>query len=183
MKNITRVTATGDFCAGMSDYCDDPRCKGSYIAEGAEVLLDAEIPVLTFKRNAKASAAFFNVPPHLVREERLRQKVGYGRTGISTLMETAAGQLMRMLSQTGIEISAGRLIACHTQDGQVLVIVENPDDENDLAVRITIRKQAGLTGDPKVNREIVLLEENRTERIYRVLLPKGELLMMLFLPE
>ena len=183
MKNITKVTATGSFCAGMSEYCDDPRCKGSYIAAGAEILLDAEIPVLTVKRNAKASAAFFNVPPHLVREERLRQKVGYGRTGISTLMETAAGQLMRMLSQTGIEISAGRLIACHTQDGQVLVIVENPDDEQELAVRISIQKRAGLTGDPKVNREIVLLEENRTERIYRVLLPKGELLMMLFQPE
>jgi len=183
MKNITKVTPTGDFCAGMSEYCDDPRCKGSYIADGAEVLLDAEIPVLTIKHNAKAAAAFFNVPPHLVREERLRQKVGYGRTGISTLMETAAGQLMRMLSQTGISISAGRLIACHTQDGQVLVIVENPDDENDLAVRITIQKRAGLTGDPKVNREIVLLEENRTERICRVLLPKGELLMMLFQPE
>ena len=183
MKNITRVTPTGDFCAGMSEYCDDPRCRGSYIAAGAEVLLDAEVPVLTIKRNAKAAAAFFNVPPHLVREERLRQKVGYGRTGISTLMETAAGQLMRMLSQTGISISAGRLIACHTQDGQVLVIVENPDDENDLSVRITIQKRAGLTGDPKVNREIVLLEENRTERICRVLLPKGELLMMLFQPE
>ena len=183
MRNITKVTATGDFCAGMSEYCDDPRCKGSYIAKDADILLDAEIPVLTVKRNAKASAAFFNVPPHLVKEERLRQKVGYGRTGISTLMETAAGQLMRMLSQTGIEISAGRLIACHTQDGQVLVIVENPDDERELAVRITIQKRAGLTGDPKVSREITLLEENNSKKIYRALLPKGELLMMLFQPE
>lgn len=180
MKNITKVTATGGFCAGMSEYCDDPRCQGSYIADGAEVLLNAEIPVLTIKRNAKASAAFFNVPPHQVKEERLRQKVGYGRTGISTLMETAAGQLMRMLSQTGIEISAGRLIACHTKDGKVLVIVENPDDERELAVRITIQKRAGLAGDPKVSREITLLEENRAGRIYRALLPKGELLMMLF---
>ena len=123
------------------------------------------------------------MPPHLVREERLRQKVGYGRTGISTLMETAVGQLMKELSQTGISISAGRLIACHTRDGQVLVIVENPDDEQELAVRITIDKRAGVTGDPKVDREIVLLEENRSEKIYRTLLPKGELLMMLFQPE
>ena len=180
MKNITRVIPTGSFCAGMSEYCDDPRCRGSYIAAGAEVLLDAEIPVLTVKHNAKASAAFFNVPPHLVREERLRQKVSYGRTGISRLMETAAGQLMRELSQTGISISEGRLIACHTKDGKVLVIVENLDDEQELSVQITIQKRAGLTGDPKVSREVVLLEENRSGRIYRALLPKGELLLMLF---
>lgn len=180
MKNITTVTPTGEFCAGMSEYCDDPRCRGSYAADGAEILLNAEIPVLTVKRNAKASAAFFNVPPHRVKEERLRQKIGYGRTGISKLMETAAGELMKRFSQTGISISSGRLVGCHTRDGQALVIVQNPDDEQDLTVRITIQKRAGLTGDPKVNREIVLLEENRTERIYRVLLPKGELLMMLF---
>ena len=65
----------------------------------------------------------------------------------------------------------------------MLVIVENPDDEQELAVRITIDKRAGVTGDPKVDREIVLLEENKSERIYRTLLPKGELLMMLFQPE
>lgn len=180
MKNITKVTPPGDFCAGMSEYCDDPRCRGSYIAEGAQVLLDAEIPVLTIKHNAKAAAAFFNVPPHLVREDRLRQKVGYGRTGISFLMEKATGELMRNLSQTGISVSDGRLIACHTKDGSVLVIVANPDDEHELSVRITIGKRSGLTGNPQVNREIVLLAETRSERLYRVLLPKGDLLMMLF---
>ena len=43
-----------------------------------------------------------------------------------------------------------------------------------------VEKCAGLTGDPKVNREIVLLEENRANNVYRAFLPKGELLMMLF---
>ena len=181
-KTITKVTPTGGFCAGLSEYCDDARCHGSYIDDGAEILLDAEIPVLTVKHNAKASAAFFNVPPHLVKEERLRNKTNYGRTGISRLMEIAVGELMKRFSRTGISISEGRLIACHTKDGAVLVIVENPDDDNNLSVRITIQECAGLAGDPKASGEIILLEENRKERVYRALIPKGEPLMMLFQP-
>ena len=182
MKNITKVTPAGEFCAGMSEYCDDPRCKGSYLAEGAEILLNAEIPVLTVKHNRKASAAFFNVPPHLVREDRLRQKIGYGRNGISKLMETAVGELMREFSQTGISISSGRLIACHTKDGAILAIVANPDDDNDLSVRVTIQMTSELSGEPQANREIVLMQDNRTERVFRALLPKGELLIMMFQP-
>ena len=180
MKNITVVTPTGGFCGGMSESCNDPRCRGSYRADGAEILLNAEIPVLTVKHNAKASAAFFNVPPHLVREDRLRQKIGYGRNGISKLMETAAGELMKGFSQTGISISSGRLIACHTKDGAVLVIAANPDDERDMPLRITIRKDTGLTGKPAINRDLALVEENRKARTWHAVLPKGELLMMLF---
>ena len=97
-------------------------------------------------------------------------------------METAVGELMKKFSQTGISISSGRLIACHTKDGATLVIVTNPDDEHTMETRITIRNSAGLNGNLKVNREIVLLEENKAERIYRALLPKGDLLLMLFLP-
>ena len=97
-------------------------------------------------------------------------------------MQTAIGELMKGFSQSGISISAGRLIACHTKDKAVLVIVANPDDENDLTVRITIEKRPCFAGIPKANREIVLLKETRTERIYRALLPKGELLIMQFQP-
>ena len=88
--------------------------------------------------------------------------------------------MLRNLSQTGITISSGRLIACHTKDNAVLVIVVNPDDEWELPVRITIEKRPGLTADPQTSREVVLLKETQTERVYRTLLPKGDLLMMLF---
>ncbi len=62
----------------------------------------------------------------------------------------------------------------------MLVIVANPDDEQELPVRITIEKRPGLTAEPQTSREVVLLEETRSERVYRTLLPKGDLLMMLF---
>lgn len=179
-KCITKVTPTGDFCAGLSEYCDDERCQGSYVAKGADVLLAAEIPVLTIKHNKKASAAFFNVPPHLVREERLKQRMGYGRTGISSLIETAIGELMKSFSGTGINISAGRLIACHTKDGKVLVIVANPDDEKALSVKIAIDKALGVKGDPDVNFDVTLLKDDKEGRTYRTLIPEGEVLMMLY---
>ena len=163
----------------MSEYCDDDRCRGCYAADGAEVLLKAEIPVLTLKKNRHASAAFFNVPPHMVKGSRFDVRV-YGSNNISPLMEKAAGSLLRMLSGTGIEISSGRLVACHTQDNAVLVIVENPDDEHDLTTLIEIGNSSSLTGEPETNRNIALLEKTRTSRTYRVALPKGELLTMLF---
>ena len=180
LKTISKVTPTGDFCRGMSEYCDDERCRGSYVADGAEVLLAAEIPVLTLKRNAKAAAVFFNVAPHMVKEDRLYQRVGYGRTGISPLMEKAAGDIMRMLSQTGIEITTGRLVACKTRDGASLVCVSNPDDENEMVTEITIQKKGDLALDPEVNHDIFLLEEDKKSRTFRVLLPKGDALIMLF---
>ena len=94
MKNITQITHTGDFCAGMSEYCDAPRCKGSYLADDAEILLNAKIPVLTVKH-----------------------------------------------------------------------------------------KTAELSGVPQANREIVLLQENENERVFRALLQKGELPIMMFQPK
>ena len=179
MKTISKVTATGDFCAGMSEYCDDEHCRGSYAADGAEVLLKAEIPVLTLKKNRNASAAFFNVPPHMVKGSRFQVRV-YGSNNISPLMEKAAAALMSMLSGTGIEISSGRLVACHTKDNATLVIVENPDDEHDLTTLVTIHRSSGLTGEPETNREIALIEKDQTSRTYRAILPKGEILTMLF---
>ena len=180
MKRIRKVTAAGDFCAGMSEYCDDEHCRGCYVADGAEVLLKAEIPVLTLKKNAKASAAFFNVPPHMVKGSRFGEVRCYGRNSISPLMEKAVGTLMHLLSGSGIEISSGRLLACHTRDNAVVLIVENPDDEQEMPVRITIDTRTGLSSDPETNLEITLLEENDSQRVYRALLPKGEILTMIF---
>jgi deoxycytidine triphosphate deaminase len=95
-------------------------------------------------------------------------------------MEKAAGDIMRMLSQTGIEITTGRLVACKTRDGASLVCVSNPDDENEMVTEITIQKKGDLALDPEVNHDIFLLEEDKKSRTFRVLLPKGDALIMLF---
>ena len=69
LKTISKVTPTGDFCRGMSEYCDDERCRGSYVADGAEVLLAAEIPVLTLKRNAQRSSSMWHTGRRIVSTE------------------------------------------------------------------------------------------------------------------
>ena len=180
MKRISNVVPTGNFCRGGSEFCDDELCQGSYAAAGAKILLRAEIPVLTIKRNAKASAAFFNVPPHLVKAERFRQRAAYGRDSISILIRQAIGELMRAFSRTGISVSGGRLIACHTADKSVLVIVSNPNDYSSLTVEVSIEKRLGLPRMPEASREIVLLREDKNSRTYRVFLPAGELAVLRF---
>jgi len=180
MSIITQVTPIGDFCRGLNEYCDDERCQGSYAVSDAEVLLQAEIPVLTLKRNAKAAAAFFNVPPHLVRSSRLHARVGYGKNSISQLMEAATGELMKRFSKTGIKTTGGRLLACHTKDNAILVVVYNPDMERELITEITLSKKLIPSPQPEVNREITLLREDSENSVFRALLPPNEVLVMVF---
>ena len=180
MKKVTRIAGRSGFCPGLTEMCDDDRCRGSWAADGAEVLLEAEIPVLTLKKNKKACAAFFNVPPQLVRAARLRNKPLYGKTGISVLMEKAVQELMRSLSGSPVRASAGNLLGCRTKDGGTLIIVENPEDYRDMTAEITIRKEPGLRGEPELNMDVMLLREDRKERVYRAYLSPGKTLFMYF---
>lgn len=179
LRRITAVKGTGEFLPGLQDFCDEEACCGSYKADGAQVLLTAEIPVLTLKKNKKASAAFFNVPPHKVHESGLPLRV-YGNNSISILMEKAVGELMKQFSQTGITVSAGKLVACHTQDGGILAIVMNPSDEKDLVTRISVEKKGLPAGEPEVSMDVTLVEETAHSRTFRVHLPPGELVTFFF---
>ena len=180
-KTITLVRGSGNFCNGMEEFCDEgDLCCGSYKAVDCEVLLSAEIPVLTLKKNAKASAAFFNVPPHHVKIERLHQRLSYGKGSISTLMAQAVGQLMKRFSRTGISISCGTLLGAYTQDHGIMIIVSNPDDDHEISSSITLEKGRGFDGTPVCNRPVRFLKEDATSRTCRVLLPPGEMLTMFF---
>ncbi|MBO5761211.1 MAG: hypothetical protein J6S53_06695 [Lentisphaeria bacterium] len=178
-RRITKVTGTKGFFAELSDYCDDEECTGSYKADGAEVLLKAEIPVLTLKKNKKASAAFFNVPPNKVHENGLRQRV-YGNSSISVLMEKATSELMKQFAASGISITSGRLLGCHTKDGGILAIVMNPSDEKDLVTSITVEKKGLFAKDPEVNTDVTIIEETEKSRTFRVHLDKGDYLTLFF---
>ncbi|MBQ6473869.1 MAG: hypothetical protein IJJ33_17915 [Victivallales bacterium] len=180
MHSITEVRPVGDFCSGMKEFCDDERCRGRYEADGAKVLLTAEIPVLTLKRNARAFAAFFNVPPQMVKSCRLHTRVGYGKNNISPLMEKAAGAIMRRFSDTGIEISDGELLACRTKDGAVLVSVINLDMDKEKTVELRIRRRLVAGRALKSNRAVTELEGGLHDRGFRVALPPNEVLVMVF---
>ncbi len=83
---VTNIRGTDGFLPGQTEFCEEPRCRGKYAAAGAEALLDAEVPVLLRQRNPAATAALFNVPPTLVRDDQLHDRLGYGRESISALI-------------------------------------------------------------------------------------------------
>ena len=166
-RNISRIRGTAGFCEGMEDFCDDERCTGRYEADGAEVLLTAELPVLTLKQNASACAAFFNVPPHLVREDRLHERMTYGKEGISGLMETAAGEIARRLASTLVGADHGRIIACHTAGGEVIILFYNPSDQQEIRMQITVDPRLVQGRSVRANVPFSRLENG----IFRVHLP------------
>ena len=178
-ETISAVRGTDQFCPGKIDYCDDERCQGSYQVIDAQVLLQAEIPVLTIKHNKKAAAAFFNVPPQLVRESGLHQRC-YGNNSISPLIEEAIGTLMHRFSDTGITASSGYLFACHTKENKVMVAITNPDDSKPMVTEITLSRAIVGNAEPAANFEVMMIAENKQQRIYRARIPDGEVLTMQF---
>lgn len=142
-RSVTRLSAQKDFLGGMTEFCEEPLCRGKYKVKDAEVLIDAEIPVLMLKRNGKALAAFFNVPPMLVREDQLHERLGYGKDGISELIELATAEVMKKMSDAEAASTEGRLIAYHSGKGADVVIVTNPEEEAVLTPEITILKHKG----------------------------------------
>lgn len=183
-KTISCVTAVGEYCTGMTEYCDDRRCTGRYKNVNAEVLLDAKIPVLTRKKNGNAYAVFFNVPPHFIKENRLHARGSHGKVGISPLISKVCGEVMRSLAPAAVSISQGRLLACHTQNNKLLLIVSNPDQEKDIVTEITINRKDDFIpyfdSQPECNREVMQLKADRDSRTCRVFLPANEFLTMVF---
>ena len=183
-KNITLVTATGEYCRGMTEYCDDARCIGRYKVTDAEILLKAEIPVLTRKKNGNAYAVFFNVPPHFIKENRLRARGSHGKIGISPLVSRVCGQVMRVLSSSGISIREGRLLACHTKNGKLLLILSNPHEDKSLSMEVAINRTDDFIPFfdtlPESDREFMLVKKSRNSRTYRILIPEGEFTYLLF---
>ena len=181
-RTITRITPTGSFCKNMSEYCDDERCTGTYEATTAEVLLQAEIPVLTRKKNAKGFAVFFNVPPHLIKENRLHARGSHGKNGISPMISKACGEIMRFLEQQGADvwINSGRLLACRTQKGENLVILGNPSEKEALVCELTVRNSREFAFPAETRYPLTRLRKTKSQCIYRVLIPANESLFILF---
>ncbi|MBQ7178790.1 MAG: hypothetical protein IJS08_15345 [Victivallales bacterium] len=136
--NVCHLRGMNGFMEGQEEWCDNERCLGSHAVTDAQVLIQAEIPVLTLKKNANAMAAFFNVPPHLVVPSQLRESICYGRDSVSRFMSDAVAEIISRLSQPMVTADAGRLIAYKSTNGRVVVIVCNPDKAHGITVNITV---------------------------------------------
>ena len=181
--SVSHVAAEGEFMAmfegRLEEFCYEPQCKGHYAADGCEVLLTGTdvnggtMPVLTIKDNGAAKAAFFNVPPHLVRADELHERLGYSKDSISAFIDGAAQDVMWMLAKQEVEAFAGRLIAYHSTNGAEVVIVENPDQEKELLVDVDIAN-ASKKKLVSCDKPYIILGEGDEGIYMQVRLPKEE---------
>ncbi len=159
-RRVTRLKAVNSFLDGMNEYCDEPLCEGKYEADGAEVLIEAEIPVLLLKSNRRGKAALFNVPPTLVRDDQLHERLGYGKESISELINAAAGEIVKQLSDDAVVTSAGRIIAFRSKNGAHVVIVTNPDEFDYITPEVRIKKESFEMKFFSCDTPFSLIEEN-----------------------
>ncbi len=141
-SRVRRLKAEKDFLNGMTEYCDEPLCEGKYEPAGADILINAEIPVLLTKGNPGAEAVLFNIPPTLVRDDQLHERLGYGLESISRLINAAAGELVKKLSGSPVETSAGRIIAFRAINGACVLVVSNPDETDYITPLVRIKKES-----------------------------------------
>lgn len=179
-RTVTKISSVGDFCKGASDTCDDERCTGRYEAEEALILLEAEIPVLTIKHNKTASAAFFNVPPQIVKIDRLHQRLNYSKSSISPLINDAASEVLKMVSNPEITLDCGRLIGYEASGGEQVIILCNPNDGESCSPVVTLKKAPGRTKLISCDHPCSKMKSSKGMLSYRVSLPPGDGAVLIF---
>ncbi len=171
---VRELRGTDGFMAGESEFCDEPLCSGRYESVGAEVLIAAEIPVLLRQRNNAASAVFCNVPPTLVRDDQLHNRLGYGYESISKLMNNAIGNIMAELSSSDVHSTAGRLIAFQAENKASVIIAANPDEEKEINPVLSIQKNSPSQKLLSCDQPHKVLDESDSQLRLRIRLAKEE---------
>jgi len=176
---VQHLRGSRGFLAGQSEFCSEEKCLGSHRVRGARVLLQAEIPVLTLKKNNQAFAAFFNVPPTFVNVDR-HIRLGYGRNSISPLINRAAGLLLSKLDRSPVKVSDGLLVACRSQKNHSVILVENPSENEPLLPELRIRCEPGLRLLRSASVPCTMLKKTAKEIILRLTIPAEETAVLIF---
>lgn len=174
LRSVSRLKADENFLNGMEEYCDEPLCQGKYEAAGADVLINAEIPVLFVNSNAHAKAALFNIPPTLVRSDQLHERLTYGKESISSLINAAAGEIVKQLSDSPVSATAGRIIAFKARGGEHVVVVTNPHESDYITPEVGIRKEIPELKFTSCDAPFRLMKETEQEVLLRLKLEKEE---------
>ena len=127
-KPVTNLHSTDLLPLSLGEFCEEPLCAGRYTADGADVLIDAEVPVLMSKRNGTAQAVFCNVPPTLVRDCQLHQRGSFGRDSISELVNKAITYVMGNMTGAAARTSEGRVIGFKDEHGDTVLVIQNTDE-------------------------------------------------------
>lgn len=109
--------------AGLTEHTEHRACAGRYRADTAEVLLEAEIPVLFHNRTPWGRTALFNIPPTTVRRQDQFNRVANGRASISPLINESVKLILRHISKPAVTTDAGKIIAFADREGGRHIIV------------------------------------------------------------
>lgn len=161
-RRAENLKGTSGFLSGMREHSDEEKCIGRYRTKGATILVDSEIPVLMLKKNGIASAAFFNVPPTVVNDDR-HVRLGYGRDSISPIINAAVRKVMRMFDDSPARISEGHLIAYTSKNDEDILVVTNPDGEHFSTPILTFRKSDPKQKPVYCEKPFTVLSENDSE--------------------
>ncbi len=147
--------------AALTEYTDHRACVGKYRATTADVLLDAEVPVLLLNQTRWGQAALYNVPPTAVRRQDQFNRVAYGRASISTLVNEATRLLLRHLSQPAVETSAGKIIAFEDEaGGRHIIVAEDAHPFPARAIRPAITLHLGEGDTLRCDKEFTILSRD-----------------------
>ena len=131
MKQVNNITVNKNLptnplmkMSGLTEYAGHRACRGKYRSDGADVLLEGEIPVLFTNKTRWGKTALFNIPPTTVRREDQFHRVCYGRDSISTLINESTKLVLKYLSNPTVETDAGKIIAFNDTKGDTHIIVE-----------------------------------------------------------
>jgi hypothetical protein len=108
----------------LTEYTEHQACIGKYKVTTADVLLDAEIPVLFTNKTKWGRTALYNIPPTAVRRQDQFNRVSYGRASISKLINESTKLVLRYLSNPTVETTEGKIIAFEDTHGNRHVIIE-----------------------------------------------------------
>ncbi|MFA6929573.1 MAG: hypothetical protein WCT05_04545 [Lentisphaeria bacterium] len=176
---VEHLKGSKGFLEGQSEFCSDEKCQGSYRTRGARVLLQAEIPALTLKKNGKAYAAFFNLPPTFVNVDR-HIRLGYGRNSISPLINNAAALLLAKLDASPLQASDGLMVAYRSQKNHTVVLLENPSENESILATLSVRLEPGLRKLLSVSVSHTILGKSAKNLLLRLAIPKEETAVLIF---
>lgn len=149
--------------AELSEYTEHRACVGKYRATTANVLLDAEVPVLFVNQTPWGKTALYNIPPTAVRRQDQFNRVAMGRASISRLINEATRLVLRYLSNPAVETSEGKIIAFEDEAGGRHIIVAedaHPFPAQPIRPVITISLPDLQAGDIQCDREFTFISQD-----------------------
>lgn len=176
---VCHLKGSKGFLEGQSEYTSVEQCQGSYRVRDARVLLQAEIPVLTLKKNRKALAAFFNLPPTFVNPDR-HIRLAYGRNSISELINQAAGLLLKKMDRSPVQVSDGLLVAYRSKNKHSVVLVENSSETAPMTVLLRVRAEPGLRMLKSASVPCSVHKKTPAALTLRLSIPKEETAVLIF---